>query len=104
MVGTREGKQFWIDVKGLSVKSDWLVRPKAPHKNLFYVLVFLSPLAETGKDRHPDQFYVLTQDEANDLEQDYRTAHPNSKTTMPGFQFPAAKPHMDRWDKLPAAS
>lgn len=102
MVGTPSGAQFWVDVKGLSVKSDWLVKPKAPHKNLFYVLVYLSQLAEAGSERRPDQFYVLTQDEANELERAYREARPNNKTTMAGFRFGSAEPHRDRWDKLPA--
>jgi hypothetical protein len=101
MAGTPSGEQFWVDVKGLSVKSDWLVKPKTSHKNLFYVLVYLSPLAEHGKPRQPDQFYVLTQDEANGLEQAHRADRPNNKTTMPGFKFLSAEPHRDRWDKLP---
>ena|ERR1700722_17183786 len=84
MVGTPKGKQFWVDVKGLASKSDWLVKPKAPHDNLFYILAFLSPLAEPGSMRQPDQFYVLTQIEANQLERDFRGAHPNMKSTMPG--------------------
>lgn len=103
MVGTPDGEQFWIDVKGLSVKSDWLVNPKASHKNLFYILVYLSPLAEPGTERLPDQFYILSQQEANDLEQAYRDARPGNKTTMKGFRFASAEPHRDRWDKLPAA-
>ncbi|MGO9235988.1 MAG: hypothetical protein ACLP4V_18670 [Methylocella sp.] len=55
-------------------------------------------------DLHQGDVFELTQDEANGLEQDYRMAHPNNKTTMPGFHFAAAEPHKDRWDKLPAAS
>jgi hypothetical protein len=100
MVGTLSGKQFWVDVKGLSSKTDWLVKPKTPHENLFYILVLLSPLAEPGH-REPDQFYVLTQAEANRLEEEYRTARPGNKTTIPGFRYPSAAPYRDQWDKLP---
>jgi hypothetical protein len=102
MVGTPEGKQFWVDVKGLASRTDWLVKPKAPHASLFYILVALSPLVEPGSSREPDQFYVLTQDEANQLEREYREARPGRKTTMPGFKFNAPRDHRDRWDKLPA--
>ncbi|MGP0094703.1 MAG: hypothetical protein ACLPKB_32840 [Xanthobacteraceae bacterium] len=101
MVGTPKGKQFWVDVKGLSSKSAWLVKPKEEHENLFYILVLLSSLAGPGSGRQPDQFYVLTQAKANQLEREYRDAHPTQKTTMPGFNFGAAEPHRDEWDKLP---
>jgi hypothetical protein len=101
MVGTRQGRQFWVDVKGLSSRNAWLVKPKAAHHNLFYILVCLSPLAGPGTGREPDQFFVLTQDETNRLERDYRDAHPEQKTTMPGFTFGQALLHRDRWDKLP---
>lgn len=101
MVGTPTGRQFWIDVKGLSVKTDWLFRPKAIHRNLFYILVHLSQLAAPGKRREPDSFFILTQSEANALESAYRAARPANKTTMPGFKFVEAEPHRDRWDKLP---
>jgi hypothetical protein len=101
MAGTPKGKQFWVDVKGLASKSDWLVKPKEPHENLFYILAFLSPLAGPQSVRQPDQFYVLTQTEANQLEREFRAAHPNMKTTMPGFKFRSAEPHRDKWDKLP---
>jgi hypothetical protein len=102
MVGTRSGEQFWVDVKGLAAKNDWFVRPKREHKNLFYILVCLSPLAEAGTTREPDQFFVLTQQEANRLEEEYRLARPHNKTTLaPGFKFGAAEPYRDDWKKLP---
>ena len=101
MVGTPSGDQFWVDVKGLASRTDWLLKPKVQRKNLFYVLVYLSPIAEPGKARQPDQFFVLTQAEANDLERRYRSNRPKNKTTMPGFLFSSAEAHRDRWDKLP---
>lgn len=103
MVGTNTGEQFWVDVKGLSYKNrtDWLMRPKPPFKNLFYILVHLSPPAEPGTERLADQYYVLTQEEANKLERKYRKDRPNNKTNMPGFRFPEAMPYLDRWDQLP---
>jgi hypothetical protein len=101
MVGTQGGQQFWVDVKGRAGKSDWLITPKPAHHNLFYILVYLSPLANSGEGREADQFFVLTQAEANRLEEEFRTDRPGRKTTIPGFRFGAAVPHRDRWDKLP---
>jgi hypothetical protein len=98
LMAGRPGVQFWIDVKRQSTQSDWLVKPKAEHRNLLYVLVAL------GKDRSGDRFFVLTQDEANGLEEGYRLARPNNKTTMPGFRFKEALAHEDRWDKLPVSN
>jgi hypothetical protein len=93
MVGTKSGDQFWVDVKGLANKADWLMRPKEPFNNLFYVLIYLSPLVDHGKQRQPDQYYVLTQSEANGLERAYREARPNKKITIPGFRFQSAEPY-----------
>ena len=33
MVGTHTGEQFWVDVKGLSSKDSWNVKPKPDHLN-----------------------------------------------------------------------
>jgi hypothetical protein len=43
MVGTLSGEQFWVDVKGLSGKAAWLVKPKPDRHNLYYVLMLLAP-------------------------------------------------------------
>jgi hypothetical protein len=101
MVGSPSSKLFWVDVKGLSAKNAWLISPKATRDDLFYILVLLSPLAEKPKDRVADRFFILTQPEANDLETDYRKAHPNDKGLIPGFSFSAPIAHEDLWDKLP---
>jgi hypothetical protein len=102
MVGSPTSKLFWVDVKGLSSKNAWLITPKPQRDDLFYVLVLLSPLAEKPKARTPDRFFVLTQTEANSLEESYRKAHPNDKGTIPGFGFADAGMHEDGWCKLPS--
>jgi hypothetical protein len=101
MVGSPSSKLFWVDVNGLSSKNPWLITPKAPREELFYVLVLLSPLAENAEKRTADRFFVLTQFEANDLEATYRQRHPMDKGAIPGFAFADAVAHEDRWDKLP---
>lgn len=101
MVGSPSSKLFWVDVKGLSSKNAWLITPKDPREDLFYVLVLLSPLAENRKERTPDRFFILTQAEANNLESAYRQAHPNDKGAIPGFAFADAANYEDCWEKLP---
>ena len=101
MVGSPSSKLFWVDVKGLSSKNPWLITPKAPRGELFYVLVLLSPLAQNPKERTPDRFFILTQAEANDLESAYRQAHPKDKGAIPGFAFADAAGCEDCWEKLP---
>lgn len=101
MVGTPVGKQFWVDVKGLSGKNYWLVTPKPDHLALYYVLVFLAPLVDYPNKRLPDRFFILTQSEANKLVSDYAKAHPNDKGKRPGFHFDDPKESEDAWHKLP---
>ena len=102
MVGSPSSKLFWVDVKGLSSKNAWLLKPKESRDELFYVLVLLSPLAEKSERRAADRFFVLTQPEANDLAAAYQRTHPNDRGAIPGFAFPDAVKYEDCWDKLPS--
>lgn len=101
MVGAPSGEQFWVDVKGLSAKNAWLVKPKAPFPNLYYVLVYLSKLADRDSVREPDEFFVLTQAEIAELGRQYLAKHPNDTNKIPGFGWRDPHPFKDAWDKLP---
>lgn len=101
MVGAPSGKQFWIDVKGLSSKNAWLLNIKPDRVNLYYVLVCLAPLATHPNVRQPDRFFILTQAEANHLVRDYAAKHPNDKGKRPGFGFNDPRASEDAWQKLP---
>jgi hypothetical protein len=101
MVGSPSSKLFWVDVKGLSAKNSWGIKPKELRDDLFYVLVLLSRLTEKPKKREPDRFFILSQPEANEIEEAYRKTHPNDKGKFPGFNFSRAIAHEDLWDKLP---
>ena len=101
MVGTPSSKLFWVDVKGLATENSWVITPKEPRDDLFYVLVLLSPLAEKPKKRVADRFFILPQAEANALEAAYLAAHPKDKGLMRGFGFSTPSAYEDRWDKLP---
>jgi hypothetical protein len=102
MVGSPSSKLFWVDVKGLAKKNAWMLTPKKPRDDLFYVLVLLSRLAEKPKERVPDRFFILTQREANEIEAAYLKAHPNDKGKARGFGFNGPIAHEDLWDKLPS--
>jgi hypothetical protein len=101
MVGSPSSKLFWVDVKGLSSKTNWIVSPKAPRGDLFYILVLLSPLVEKPAKRTADRFFILTQTEIADCETAYICEHPNYKGLMRGFGFSGPMAHEDLWEKLP---
>ena len=101
MVGAPSGQMFWVEVKGLAQKSPWLLRPKPQRPQLYYVLTYLSPLANRPNVRQPDRFFILTQSEANALVSSYAQAHPGDKGTMPGFGFNDPRNSEDAWNKLP---
>ena|SRR5712692_1721321 len=100
-VGAPSGKQFWVDSKGLASKSAWLLRPKVDRLELYYVLVYLAPLANRPNVRQPDRFFILKQKEANELISDYAKRHPGDKGTIPGFGFNDPQSSEDAWHKLP---
>ncbi|WP_160120028.1 hypothetical protein [Rhodovarius lipocyclicus] len=98
LAGTPGGEAFKIDVKGMAAPGVWLVKDKAPQKDLFYVLALVPP---GGNGRKPDQFFVLSQEEAVALTKAYREARPNQAANWSGFNWSDAMPHKDAWDKLP---
>jgi hypothetical protein len=59
MVGTQDGRQFWVDVKGQWAKGGWIIKTKAKKQHLFYILVLVG-----ATDRKGDRFFILSQDEA----------------------------------------
>jgi hypothetical protein len=101
MVGAPSRRQFWIDVKGLSAKADWLIRNRADYADLYYVLVYVARLPDGRRPHQADRFFVLTQAETNHLIQRYQSARPNNKGTIPGFNWGDPHPYEDAWGKLP---
>jgi hypothetical protein len=97
MVGTRSHQQFWVDVKGTSGR-DWPISPKTYHINLFYILVRVA-----SPEKPPDRFFILTQQETNDLVRDYHETHEGHSGKVSGFDLRDAERVRaeDRWDKFP---
>ena len=96
------GRQFLVDVKGLSKKSTWLVEleGKPTVNNLYYILVYVD------RDRKNDQFHILTQDEARHLRDDHKRQRGgkgslNRRGLFSGFPFNFPNKFEGRWDHLP---
>jgi hypothetical protein len=90
------GKQFWVDVKGMFGRSGgWFMHPKPLLSELFYILVSI------GIERSSDKFFILSQQEANGMLQDYRAAHPDWNFGGEGFSWKMAAQFEDRWQILP---
>jgi hypothetical protein len=104
MVISPRGVQFVIDVKGQYKKNWWLIAPKEKRKNLFYVLAFVP-------DDEPNEYFVLTQAEANREMQSYvrrakakkiKKGHSVEKVGLfPGLSWGAVRKFSNKWEKLP---
>jgi hypothetical protein len=53
MVGMQDGRQFWVDVKGLQARNSFFIRPKPDHLNLFYVFVLLALMSMLSRYVRP---------------------------------------------------
>lgn len=94
MVGTPNTKSlFWVDVKGLSSNSGWLIKKKPTLANLFYVLV------RVGENRANDAFFILSHHEINSLIDKSLRLRPNDPTE--GFAWKDAAAFKDQWKVLP---
>lgn len=101
VVGKPRQQPFWIDVKGQSSRSAWLIKPKQSAPSLYYVLVYLSPLASGDGTREPDEFFVLSQGDTAELAAQYLLSHPRDQNKLPGFGFKDPHKFRNAWDKLP---
>ena len=100
VVTPQEGKTFYVDVKGLSSNSDWIIRRKDTKPNLFYILIKIDK-----ENRENDKFFIMTQDEVNtELDVYYskpkKDGFPKSQSA-PGFNFKQAEKYKDNWEILP---
>ncbi len=97
MVGTVDGRQFWVDVKGQASRGSWLLGRKADRLNLFYILVLV------GLTRERDEFYILNQSDVNHLTAKYAKEHPNQKNIkgLEGCGFRDVADFKNGWETLP---
>ena len=99
IVVTQEGQAFYVDVKGLSSNSDWLIRKKDKIEGLYYLLVRIDK-----RDREKDRFFIMAQDDVNEQLDIYYSKPKRDGTTKSdgaqGFSFDQAKEYEDKWDIL----
>jgi hypothetical protein len=87
---------FLIDVKGLYRMNPWLVNPKQPQKDLYYILAYV-PIGE------PSQFFVMTQSQVNKaIDDELLRLKRGLEYPAKGFLWKLALPYKDAWDVLPA--
>lgn len=95
VVRAPSGTSFIVDVKGKCKPGSWVVKPKCPTADLFYVLVRLG-MTSVGIDRSADRFYIMPQSEA------LRLTRINSKNPgLSGFTSKAAAKALGNWACLP---
>ena len=98
MVVSPSGKQFKVQVKGLSSKNFWLIK-KRQENDLYYVFVYLP------KDSKPPKFFIMNSKEvANKIEEHKKFVEPRGKIYKKfdeGFNWSTVLEHENKWDKLP---
>ena len=104
MVISPSGAKFAIDVKGLYKKSFWLISPKTVLPDLFYILAYVP-------DDGPNEFFILSQDEANTgvanyvqrlrVERQRKGLSIDKTDRFQGLLWSVAERYKDQWDKLP---
>jgi hypothetical protein len=99
-----KGISFSIDVKGLYRPNWWIVTPKPPHLDLYYVFAYVP-------DQAPNRFFIFTQEEVNAeitaaLEADRVKAEQRGRVSkfdqFPSVGWAAAEKHENAWGVLPA--
>jgi hypothetical protein len=96
MVGCPDGRQSWVDVKGMASKSSWWVKRKPTMTELYYVLVFI------GTERAQDRFFIATQAEYSEAITPHMDSHPNA--TVDDLTFKESLKFENRWGILPTVS
>jgi ribosomal protein L24E len=95
VVSPKSKKMFLVDVKGLYRKNPWQVKPKPKRTDLFYILAYV-PSSE------PNQFFILTQAEANRyVQSELIRLGRNPDYLRPGLLWTQGAAHKDAWQILP---
>ena len=98
MVRSPGGHHFTVDVKGQSTKNFWLIQPRTPNPDHYFILVFLP------KGDAPAKYFVLSSDELMRHREEYKqTALPRGKyrDDLGGINWSTALAYEGRWDSLP---
>ena len=95
VVSPKRKQMFLVDVKGLYRRNPWLVHRKPRRDDLYYVLAYVPT-------ESPNQFFVLTQGEANQLVvNELRRLNRSDDYPVEGFVWKLALPFENAWQVLP---
>jgi len=97
-IRSQSERTFWIAVTSLWKKGTWWPTKKPLMPNLFSVLVLVG-----DDDGDSARFFILTQNELNDLIDEYQSKHPGQKP-LGGFSWPYPLAFVDSWSTLPSAN
>jgi hypothetical protein len=92
------GSLFTVDVKGQSTKSFWLIQPRSPNSDHYFILIFLP------KDEFPPKYFVLISDELMRRREEYKQSvlsRGNYRDDLGGINWSTAFEYEDKWDSLP---
>lgn len=96
MVLSKNKVAFVVDVKGLYKRNPFVVSPKAPRTDLYYVLALVPDAGE-------NEFFVLSQAEVRRTsEAELKRLGRSKDYSMPGLSWPSVQRFKSRWDTLPA--
>jgi hypothetical protein len=98
LVRSPNGAQFTVDVKGQSKKNFWLIQPRNPDINHYFVLVFLPQIAQ-----HP-RFFILSCNELMKKREEYKQSvllRRKYRDELGGINWSTAFDYEDKWDVLP---
>lgn len=97
-VRSQNGVQFTVDVKGQSKKNFWLIQPRKPDPNHYFILVFLPQVPQ-----HP-KFFILSSDELMKKREEYKQSvllRRKYQDKTGGINWSTAFDYEDKWDVLP---
>jgi hypothetical protein len=97
-VKSLNGKQFTVDVKGQSTKNFWLIQPRIPNPEHFFILVFLP------KQSSPPQYFIMSSDELMRRSDEYKQSvlsRGKYRDDLGDINWSTAFDGEGRWDNLP---
>jgi hypothetical protein len=100
LVKGQDGALFTVDVKGQSKKNFWLIQPREPDPNHYFILVFLPKISQ------PPRFFILSCEELMKRREEYKQSvlargEREYKDALGGINWSTAFDYEDKWDALP---
>lgn len=98
LVQSPQGHPFTVDVKGQSTRNFWLIQPRNPNPDHYFVLVYLP------RDNSSPRYFVVRSDELMRKREDYRESklqRGKYNDKLGGINWSTAFPYENQWTELP---